>query len=268
MVSTRVLFNPWLDSALAVGAVVTLAARVILQGAYSASDGLMADSLRAQGWLPQSEPYTAMGYAAVGDMATETMAAGIYARTGPTAITDWVWLELRSSSDPTQVLATRSALLQRDGWIKDMDGLSPVSFRHVFAGRYYVVIKHRNHLAAMTAGPIGLSAGSVATVDFSSPSAATYGVNALTAINGVMALWAGDANGDGRISYMGTNNDKDAVLALIGPGNPNNSVSGYQQADCNLDGKVKYNGAANDKTIILNNVGVNTPDNILTAQLP
>jgi len=264
-VSDKVLFKPW---SITSSAVVTVSVRALLQGAYNTADGLMTDSLRAGGLLPPAEPYTAMGFVAVNHTVQETAVASLFDRSGNTAITDWVWLELRSNSNPAQVIATRCALLRRDGWVKDMDGLSPVSFGNVAGGNYYIAIRHRNHLGVMTAGAVALSAGNTTPVDFTNPATVTYGAAALKNSNGVMVMWAGDVNKDGKIKYNGASNDKDAILSRVGSGNPNNIIYGYERADLNLDGKVKYNGASNDKTIILDNVGVDTPDNIITEQLP
>ncbi|MCB0811724.1 MAG: hypothetical protein KDB87_00895, partial [Flavobacteriales bacterium] len=74
-----------------------------------------------------AEPYTSLGYVHVGDGGNESTTAGVLAATGNDAIVDWVVLELRDANDPTTVVNTRSALLQRDGDIVDTDGSSPVA---------------------------------------------------------------------------------------------------------------------------------------------
>lgn len=245
-----------------------VAARAFLQGGYTASTGLMIDSLRTLQLLPNADPYRSLGFTAINNAVIETAKPGVLDSIEIKGITDWVWLELRSSSNPAQVIANRSALIRRDGHIVDMDGYSPVFFNKVAEGDYYMAVRHRNHFGVMTAAPLTLSKTSAAAVDFTSPATATWGTNARRNQDGVMLLWAGDINKDGMIKYNGSANDKVLILARVGIANPNNILTLYDATDLNLDGKVKYNGSANDKTIILNNVGIATPNNILVEQLP
>ncbi|MBL7986217.1 MAG: proprotein convertase P-domain-containing protein, partial [Flavobacteriales bacterium] len=84
---------------------VDVDARVLLEGCYDAGTGLMHDSLRAQGSLPLTEPYTGAGYVAVGG-GGETTFPAVLAVQGPTAIVDWVILELRDASDASVVTAS------------------------------------------------------------------------------------------------------------------------------------------------------------------
>jgi hypothetical protein len=78
----------------------------------------------------------------------ETVAPAVLQVTGPAAIVDWILLELRSKDNPATVLASRAALLRRDGLVVDVDGTSPVAVP-LPVGDYYVAIQHRNHLGAM-----------------------------------------------------------------------------------------------------------------------
>ena len=66
------------------------------------------------------------------------------------AIVDWVFMELRSPIDSSGIVATRSCLVQRDGDVVDLDGFSPVLFPTVNGNFFYVALRHRNHLGAMT----------------------------------------------------------------------------------------------------------------------
>ncbi|MEK7414749.1 MAG: hypothetical protein AAB263_15655, partial [Planctomycetota bacterium] len=146
---------------------VQVAARVFLQGAFDAQTVTMRDNLRELNLLPQTEPYAGIAnFAHVGGGGGETAAPGVFDETGTDAIVDWIFLELRSKNNPSLVLATRSALVQRDGDIVDVDGFSPVKFQ-VASDEYYLAVRHRNHLGAMTALPVNLNGG-VTTVDFTS----------------------------------------------------------------------------------------------------
>lgn len=240
-----------------------LAVKVLLDGAWRNADLLMVDSLRERGQLPQTEPYTAMGHTPTG--ATSTTAA-VLSVVGTNAIVDWVVLELRSSTTPSQVLEARAALLQRDGDIVAVDGTSPIGFC-LAAGSYHVAVRHRNHLGAMTAQPVQLN-GTATAVDFSATATTTWGTNAQKAANGRTLLWAGNTVSDAEVKYTGPTNDRDVILLLIGGGVPTNTVQGYHPEDVNLDGVVKYTGSNNDRDVVLGTVGGSVPTNSIGQQLP
>ncbi|MBL7945821.1 MAG: hypothetical protein JNN32_07110 [Flavobacteriales bacterium] len=188
------------------------------------------------------------------------------ATTGNNAIVDWVFLELRGAAPTYTVLATRCALLQRDGDIVDVNGTSPVSFA-IATGNYHVVVRHRNHLGVMSANTvaIGPTGGSI---DFTNTSTATYGTDAQRTVGSVRTMWTGDCSSDGEILYSGGGNDRDLILVRIGGSVPTNSVSGYLREDVNLDGAVLYTGGGNDRDLILQAIGGVVPTNNRTEQLP
>jgi hypothetical protein len=239
--------------------------RMILAGPYDAASGLMHDDLRANGLLPHTEPYTAMGYADVGvDGAVPDTTWTI---TRQNAVVDWVLVELRDANDPTVVVARRAALLQRDGDIVGADGYNHLLF-NVAAGQYYIAVRHRNHLAAMTASAVTVDA-STAVVDFTLQNTATYGTAGQDALSyGRMGLWAGNAVVDGVIKYTGAGNDRDAILSHIGGTEPTATVTGYYSEDVNMDGTVKYTGANNDRDAIVVTLGGLSPNAVRNEQLP
>ncbi|MEO1257193.1 MAG: G8 domain-containing protein [Bacteroidota bacterium] len=183
------------------GEPVRVAPRVMLQGPYNGTD--MNDHLRTGAHIPLNEPFTALGFNHTGRGGGESFDGSAYYFEGDNAPVDWVLLELRNHDDSTQVLGTRSALVQRDGDVVDMDGLSPVMFQGLLPDDYFLAIRHRNHLGAMTASAYELSAVATA-IDFTSIT--TYGTNAQTDLgNGVMGLWSGDGNADGVINAIDRN---------------------------------------------------------------
>lgn len=116
------------------------------------------------------------------------------------------------------------------------------------------------------------------TIDFTNPATATYSVDTMEINgtktpapaqynnNGVMMMWAGDANGDGKIIYQGPGNDANTILTEVllfddGSGNSNSAFAynydqaeGYFAGDINMDGKVIYQGPGNDLNSILTSV--------------
>lgn len=238
-------------------------AKVLLDGAWRSGSALMVDSLRKQGHLPLQEPYTAMGFAVSEAVATT---APVLAITGPDAITDWVLLELRSAATPSQVLETRAALVQRDGDVVNVDGVSAVGFCQD-SGYYHVAVRHRNHLGAMTAQAVLLGRTPV-PLDFSDTATPTWGTDARKLADGRALLWSGNVERDVEVKYTGGFNDRDPILVAIGSSLPTNTITGYHPADVTLDGVVKYTGAGNDKDPILINIGGGSATNTVEEQLP
>ena len=262
--------NLFLDNVSLVNNGLRLSLRLFLEGAYDQVAGRMRDDLRNAALIPSTEPYTALGFTQAADGGGETMQAGVLATTGNNAIVDWVLVELRNAAVPTTLVATRPALVQRDGDVVDVNGTSPIALL-AGAGNYHVVVKHRNHLGCMTAVPLALTtAGS--PLDLTLSGTATYGINAQKAMGSVMALWAGNTVTDNplpiRLMYTGTGNDREPILSAVGGIVPTATISGYRREDVNMDGVVKYTNAGNDREIILLNIGGTVPTNTRVEQLP
>jgi hypothetical protein len=132
---------------------VAVSVKVYLQGPYVAATGVMNDVLRKLATFPRTEPYTGMtGFTHVGSGGGESITdEAVLGNLGNAAVVDWVFLQLRDT--PTNVKATRSALLLKNGTVVDTDGKSPVKFLGVTPGAYYVTVRHRNHLGVMTGVP-------------------------------------------------------------------------------------------------------------------
>jgi len=240
-------------------------AKVFLEGPYVEGTGIMHDALRSAGVIPATEPFTQAGFQHAGGGGGETIAPGVLEVTGPNAIVDWVLVELRSALDPTQIVATRSALLRRSGVIVAANG-GELRFP-VTAGQYFVAVRHRNHLGCMTGQPVTLGAAT-AVVDLTDPATPAWGVEARKQQGGAMMLWSGNAHRDNKVMYTGASNDRDPILSRVGGVVPTASVTGYHNEDVNLDGEVRYTGAFNDRDPILINIGGVVPTQTRTEQLP
>jgi hypothetical protein len=259
---------------------VTVAPKVFLNGPYVAAEGLMHDSLRSQGLIPTMEPYSSAPFNKpnISDniVAEHNVSPAVLAVTGSNAIVDWVLVELRSAANPSVIVATKRALLQRDGdVVSSVDGVSPLYFAMNAPGNYYVSIKHRNHLGVMTAGVMSLGTAST-MVDFTTlaPVYVHVATPPITntprkTLGSVSLLWSGDANTNKNVKYNGLTNDKEPILIAVGVATPNNTVYGYRLEDVNMDGMVRYNNADNDKNFILNStVGVSTPNIVISQHTP
>ncbi|MEM1322265.1 MAG: LamG-like jellyroll fold domain-containing protein [Bacteroidota bacterium] len=206
---------------------VELNAKVFLQGPYD--NGFMKDDLRSANVLPLQEPYTALGFTHLNGGGSETCPTSVLSNSSNDAIVDWVFLELRSSSDSSQVRYTRSALLQKDGDIVDIDGSSALLFDQALPGDYFLSIHHRNHLGLMTANRYTLSANPT-TIDLRSNIAAIFkgSLGAATLGGGHFGLLSGDVNGNQQVQ----NTDVNSILQEIG-------LSGYLRSDLDMNNQVQ-----------------------------
>ena len=246
---------------------LTIDPKAILQGPFISQsvNGLMNDNLRSGAYIPTTSPYNdaAVAAASVFNLGG-TSGSGL----PEDDIVDWVWVELRDQNSNTTVLASKSALLQRDGDIVETDGLSSVCF-NVGQSNYYVVVNHRNHLGIMSSVALNLLEDSTTVVDFTTNALATFGTNARVDMgSGNWALWAGDTDGTNKVRFSGASNSpnviKDHILA--DPANVLNFItfasSGYLNVDVDMNGTGKFSGPSNDSNIIKDNVLAH-PSNVL-----
>ena len=239
--------------------------KVFFQGPYAGS-GSMNTTLQTSGNIPTSQPYENSPWNYSG---TESVVSV------PSGVVDWVLVQLRTAATPgdastaINIVKQRAAFLMSDGSVHDIDGSNHINFSGVSPGDYYIVIKHRNHLAVMSSNAVSLPNSTV--YDFTTDSTQAYGTGKTPLAylgDGKYGMWAGDANGDGQVAYNGSSNDKNSILSEVGLLTPNNLVTGYSKNDINMDGTVSYNGISNDKNKILGVVGLSTPNNIVKTQLP
>ena len=204
--------------------------KVFLQGPYDNNVHIMKTDINSI--LPFSDPYSQNE--SVGSI--------------PSGIVDWILVELRS--DVNTIVKTRAAFLMNDGSIHDIDGSDHINFSEVSGGDYYIVIKHRNHLAVMSANTVSLPNSS--DYDFTTGNDKYYGGSsgAIQLETGVWGMIAGDANSDGSIDAV----DKNNIWRV-----ENGTTWSYTKySDFNLDGNLD----AVDK----NNFW--RPNNGLSSQVP
>ena len=117
--------------------------KVYLEGPYSGG-GAMTTTLNTNNLIPlnSNSAYSTSTYGYTASVVTSIPNSDIV---------DWVLVELRTGTASGTKVATRAAFLKSDGTIVDVDGKSPVHFPALFDANYYVVVRHRNHLAIMSA---------------------------------------------------------------------------------------------------------------------
>jgi len=269
---------------------ILISAKALLGGAYDLMTGLMNDDLRVDNQIPLTQPYGE--WADFDYDGTEVTNAAVLTVSGNNAIVDWVMVELREHGNPASVRARRAALIQRDGDIVDVDGVSPVSFTTAIPDNYYVSIRHRNHFGCMTENAIAVSA-TASVLDFTNTLTVTYQLSGATgsaharqtAGDGKMVLWPGNysyANNSGnKIIFQGQDSDTDAVFFKV-LNDPNNTNTfplyivspTYSREDGDLNGEVIFQGAGADQDIIFFSTSLfpdnstNIPIYIIYEQIP
>lgn len=191
-----------------------LQANAWLQGAYVG--GNMTTILNNENLLPANQPFNIAPWNYNGSEIVSSFAPNI---------TDWVLLELRSSNDINTIVAQRAALITNSGQIVDVNSSSAVGFTGITSGEsYYIVLRHRNHLAVVSSSTISLPNAS--SFSFSNPANIEGGSEQLSNLGGAnYALIAGDINSDGVITVADFNFYQ----------SESSQLNNYFSSDCNLD---------------------------------
>ncbi|MBK7008866.1 MAG: Ig-like domain-containing protein [Saprospiraceae bacterium] len=271
---------------------LTLRIRVYLEAALSNNNNatsstgrpLMRDNLRVNPYtaannIPVKDPYTIatsnvdvtgnftqVGVGTQANLSAIADSAAVFGVTGENAIVDWVFVELRSKTDSTLVMATRSGLLQRDGDVVDVDGTSALAFGGVSADSFYVVVRHRLHLGVMSkivsrSSLVDFTVPTTPVFDFGASRGPAFNYTGLAQNSevkfGYRALWAGDFNADGKLKFTNPADDLNYLFfdILVHPDNTNGNANynfayGYYQGDINMDGKIKFDNPDDDKNIL------------------
>ena len=188
----------------------------------------MSTAIQSAALVPKAHPYGGAPWNYAGTDSAETVPAGVV---------DWVLIELRTGTDSASTLGRRAAFIKKDGMIVDLDGTSGVDFAEIEPGSYYIVVRHRNHLAIMSKDPVALSEASP-LYDFTTGLDKYFNADAAPVGAGKFALWGGDADASGDIAA----NDRAATW------NGRNHI-GYVLFDVDLSGDV----AATDRSLNWNN---------------
>ncbi|HMU05130.1 MAG TPA: hypothetical protein PJ990_15965, partial [Saprospiraceae bacterium] len=290
---------------------VYLEGALINNGNQKATDNrpLMRDNLRVNPFngtnvIPYEDPYTvATQYVNISN-AFPHKASGLLTKyrsiknptavlavSGQDAIVDWVFVELRSKNDNREVLATRSGLLQRDGDVVDVDGVSPLAFSGVLVDSFYVVVRHRNHLGVMSQ-----KVSNKSLIDFTKPSTPVfdfgtslnngYNYTGLAQKNdiifGYSCMWGGDFDSNGRIKFVNPGDDQNILFfdVFASPENSQNTSNynfalAYHQGDFDMNGKAKFDNPNDDKNYLFSqvllhplNTGLLSNFNFIIEQVP
>jgi hypothetical protein len=220
----------------------SLSASVFLEGPFNGSTA-MNTTLNTGNLIPKTQPYT--NVAPWNYTGTETVASI------PSGVVDWVFVELRdaataAAATSATIIAKRAGFLLSTGAIVDLDGVSPLNFgRPTIASNLYVVVRHRNHLAIMSAVSPTVNS-TVYSYNFTSALTQAYGGgNGYKQVGTSFAMVGGDIDQDGNIFVSDYN-----LWATSG-----GSLLMYNKTDIDMDGNTfisDYNTWASNGGIINN----------------
>ena len=197
---------------------IIVKSKIFLQGPFNTN--LMMTNLSQNSLLPNTQPFNTSPWNYNGSESLGSSSTSSYV--------DWVLVELRNSSNPTQIVARRAAILNNDGTLLNTDGSTSVPFNGIEEGSYYIAVFHRNHLAIMSANPVQLTANSP-VYDFTNEINKAYGTDPMVNLgDGKFGMYAGDGNSNGGVTIT----DRNEIWA------PQNGTMGYLNGDFNLDGGV------------------------------
>lgn len=204
---------------------VTVNLKIILSGCYVQGTDTMSTILNRKNLLPLTPP----------DSFSNKSTAFIYKKKSTDFVSsvffsnhrylvDWIIIELRNNNN--QSIDTVSALLRNDGRIVSISGdtLVPFSAR-VPQGNYYIIIRHRNHIAVMTNNPVILTYSS-SLYDFTTGTIQYYGNNAKQLKPNFYGMFCGDADYNGSVTASDFNKYDIDIK---------NARNGYINTDFNLD---------------------------------
>jgi len=197
---------------------------VFLQGPFVSDN--MQSSLNENELIPLSQPYNLSPWNYDGEESVSEIPS--------TNIIDWVLIEFRDAVDAlsangSTIVERQAAFLLEDGKIVGLDGESLLQIESDISQNLFVVVRHRNHIAVMSADPVENS-NNIYAYDFTSnPSGIFEGDQSSANLgSGNWGMLASDANGNGQIDNV----DKVDYWAA------QYSNTGYLQGDFNLDSQI------------------------------
>ncbi|OWY19985.1 hypothetical protein C7N43_11035 [Sphingobacteriales bacterium UPWRP_1] len=188
--------------------------KVFLQGPYL-GNGSMSTTLKQYNLIPDTQPFNQSPWNYNGNECLDEI---------PNNMVDWVLVELRNAANNNQIVEQKAALLLNNGSVADK-GKDGVRFYNIPPNSsYYVVIRHRNHLAVMSSVPVPLP--NINPYNFAADGSYVLGNQQTVAMpDGNWAMRAGDFNADGVFTVADFNFYTGQASML----------NQYVDSDCNLD---------------------------------
>jgi hypothetical protein len=200
--------------------------KVLLEGPFDSSSGLMKTTINSAGDLPMVQPYSDPPWNYPGMESVTAM---------PANAVDWVLVELRDAPDAASAnLSTRydrqAAFLLEDGTIHSVEGAA-IEFNNATLQNLFVVIWHRNHLGIISASEVLDAPVDFYTYDFSIDITNAYLDGQIQLDSDIFGMVAADANADDEIN----------LSDIMQVWNTQAGLDGYLNGDFNLDKQVDNN---------------------------
>jgi len=196
-----------------------------LEGAYNQALNNMETELLQKGLLPVGQPYHNLPWNYFGHEG-----AGWAISDYPQLTVDWVLVSFRTGIQPSTEVARTAGVLLSDGtvYFPNQEALSSSA-----GNSFYIVVEHRNHMAAMTDGPVNVINGTL-SYDFRVlNSYSTGGSGQSELATGVWALYAGNGNQVADITGYDVNGNDISLWQL-----ENGVFNVYSPNDYSLEGDV------------------------------
>ena len=227
----------------------TLSVKVFLEGPFDGGTNEMLTQLNDNALIPLGQPYSGAPWNYGGSENVPAIPAGVV---------DWVLVDLRDAATPEEAVPgtelsggwPKAYFLLADGSIVDLDGTSlPNIGNPTVTNNLYVIVRHRNHVAIMSADGMTLSGGTTYGYDFSVDLTQAFGGAAgykeMGTGSGIFGMVSGDADADGEISVI----DFDKWATDFG------QMAVYLQTDIDMDNEI----SVIDFDKWATNFGVNNP---------
>ena len=170
--------------------------KVMLQGYYDNATNQMSSNLVGEGLLPLYQPFKLAPFFYTGREKITTL---------PDNVVDWVLVEARHPDQLDSVLSRKAALLLQDGQVIETDGTPNIRFGDINAGDIHLAVRHKGHLAILSANMIPIAGGTAVAYDFTDASTKATGVGQLTQVGSKFAMYAGDFDQNGIINNQDFN---------------------------------------------------------------
>jgi len=144
---------------------------------------VMRNELALSGYIPLTSPYAE---------------APRTASSIPTNVADWILLELRTTPGGSPVYR-QSYLLRADGEVAELNGTTINLGLTLPSGSYWIVLRHRNHAAVMSAAAFALNSTEYRLYDFTLAASQYYGSGGVPS-SSRYSMPAGEINQDGRLT--------------------------------------------------------------------
>jgi hypothetical protein len=203
---------------------IQIGLKVYLEGASLGNE--MKTVLNDLNLIPTSHPYSGSPWGYNGPEVVLSI---------PENVVDWVLIQLRqttgdaSTATSDKTIATRAGFLMKNGSVKDMDGISNLEFPVSVNDNLFIVVDHRNHIAAISLNPVPIF-NWTGFYDFSSEESKVLGgsLGHKQISPGIWGLSSGDSNADGAIDVLDKQNEWAQMVGLLG----------YLSSDFSLDSQV------------------------------